>query len=126
MAASLAIVVAIFMWFGSKPHRTEFFLDQDPEWVQVYVKARGNMTPDAQNQLVSQVERRLVGIRGVESLYVRAGTASPGGGRNAIPNDTIGRIQIEFKDYEARKALHLRGKDIAAEVRHRLVDLPGL
>ena len=126
VAVALATVVVIFMWFGGSKHRTEFFLDQDPEWVQVFVKARGNMSPDAQDALVSQVEHRLVGIKGVESLYVRSGTASPGGGRNATPNDTIGRIQIEFAKYEDRKALGLRGKDIADQVRARLKDLYGI
>ncbi len=123
---TLAIVIAVFVVFGKTPHRTEFFLEQDPEWVSVYVKARGNMSPDAQDVLVSQVERRLMGIKGVESLYVRTGSASSGGGPNAPPNDTIGRIQVEFLHYEDRKALGLRGKDIADEVRKRVADVPGM
>ncbi|WP_272886940.1 efflux RND transporter permease subunit [Phenylobacterium aquaticum] len=125
VVATLVIVVSIFMWFSKTPHRTEFFLDQDPEYVSVYVKARGNMSPDAQDVLVSQVERRLFGIKGVESLYVRTGTATGGGPRSA-PNDTIGRIQVEFQHYEERKALGLRGKDIAKEIRRRLADVPGM
>jgi multidrug efflux pump len=125
VVATLVIVVSIFMWFSKTPHRTEFFLDQDPEFVSVYVKARGNMSPDAQDVLVSQVERRLFGIKGVESLYVRTGTATGGGPRSA-PNDTIGRIQVEFQHYEERKALGLRGKDIAKEIRRRLADVPGM
>jgi multidrug efflux pump len=123
---ALATVVAIFMWFGATKHRTEFFLDEDPEWVQVYIKARGNMSPDAQDVLVREVERRLTNLKGVESLYVRSGTTSPGGGRNAAPNDTVGRIQVEFKKYEDRKALGIRGKDVANEVRARLKDLYGI
>ncbi len=123
---TLAIVIAVFVVFSKTPHRTEFFLEQDPEWVSVYVKARGNMSPDAQDVLVSQVERRLTGIKGVESLYVRTGSASSGGGPNAPPNDTIGRIQVEFLHYEDRKALGLRGKDIADEVRKRVADVPGM
>ncbi|MBO3704176.1 MAG: hypothetical protein J5W83_16850 [Candidatus Accumulibacter sp.] len=109
----LWLVIAVFVVFGKTPHRTEFFLAQDPEWVSVYVKARGNMSPDAQDVLVSQVERRLMGIKGVESLYVRTGSASSGGGPNAPPNDTIGRIQVEFFHYEDRKALGLRGKTLS-------------
>lgn len=124
--ATLAIVIAVFFVFGKTPHRTEFFLEQDPEYVSVYVKARGNMSPDAQDLLVSQVERRLTGIKGVDSLYVRVGSASSGGGPNAPPNDTIGRIQVEFLHYEDRKALGLRGKDIADEVRKRVSDVPGM
>ncbi|WP_304186858.1 efflux RND transporter permease subunit [Phenylobacterium aquaticum] len=126
MGVTLLVVVAIFMWFAKTPHRTEFFLDQDPEWVQVFVKARGNMSPDAQDVLVRQVETRLFGVKGVDSLYVRSGSASSGGNRNGPPNDTIGRIQVEFQHYEERKALGLRGKDIAKEIRRRVADMPGM
>jgi multidrug efflux pump len=126
VAATLVVIVAVFMWFGSTKHRTEFFLDQDPEFVSVFVKARGNMSPVAQDVLVSQVERRLMGIKGVDSLYVRTGAASSGGGPNGPPNDTVGRIQVEFKHYEDRVALGLRGKDIANEVRKRVKDMPGM
>ncbi|MEO8114555.1 MAG: efflux RND transporter permease subunit, partial [Phenylobacterium sp.] len=116
----------IGFWFAKTPHRTEFFLDQDPEFVAVFVKARGNLSPEAQDSLVKQVESRLFNIKGVDSLYVRSGGANSGGGPNSPPNDTIGRIQVEFEKYEQRKALGVRGKDIANEIRSRVKDLPGL
>ena len=126
MAATLVIIFGVFYWFGHTKHRTEFFLDQDPEFVAVYVKARGNMSPEAQDKLVRQVEAKLQGVKGVNSIFVRSGSASSGGGPNAPPNDTIGRISVDFQDYEDRKALGLRGKDIANEVRKRVTDIPGM
>jgi multidrug efflux pump len=126
IAAGLAIVVGIFMWFGKTPHETQFFLKEDPEYVAVYVKARGNLSPTADDALVATVERRLVGIKGVRSLYVRSGPMSPGGNQGGPPNDTIGRIQVEFENYEGRHALGLRGADIAKVVRQRVTNIPGL
>ncbi len=126
MFTTLVIIVGVFYWFGHTKHRTEFFLDQDPEFVNVYVKARGNMSPEAQDVLVSQVERKLQNIKGVNSIYVRTGASSGGGGRNGAPNDTIGRISLDFDEYEDRKALGLRGKDIANEIRKRVSDVPGM
>src|SRR4051812_39170423 len=38
LAAAMLVVFAIVFWFGSTPHKSEFFLQQDPEFVQVYVK----------------------------------------------------------------------------------------
>ncbi|MDP2011324.1 MAG: efflux RND transporter permease subunit [Phenylobacterium sp.] len=125
MGATLAIIAGIFIWFANTPHRTEFFLDQDPEFVNVFVKARGNMSPEAQDVLVAQVERRVTGIKGVNSVYVRTG-ATGGGGPNGPPNDTIGRISLDFSEYEERKELGLRGKDIANEIRKRVADIPGM
>jgi multidrug efflux pump len=124
--ATLAIIVGISVWFGMTKHRTEFFLDQDPEFVWVYVKARGNLSPEAQDALVRQVENRLLNVKGVESLYVRAGAFGSNGGPNSAPNDTIGRIQVDFKEFEDRKALGLRGKDISNDIRGRVKELPGL
>jgi multidrug efflux pump len=124
--ATLAIIVGIAVWFGSTPHRTEFFLDQDPEEVTVYVKARGNLSPDAQDALMKQVESRLVGVKGIDSMYVRAGGVNSNGGPNSAPNDTIGRIEVQFDKYEQRKLLGVRGKDISTDIRSRVTDLPGM
>ena len=126
LGVALAVVVGVVMWFGASKHATEFFLKEDPEFVAVYVKARGNMSVAADDALVKTVERRLMGIKGVKSLYVRSGPLSPGGQQGGPPNDTVGRIQVEFEDYEGRKALGLRGADIANEVRKRVADLPGI
>ena len=126
LGVALAIVAAVVIWFGGSKHATEFFLKQDPEFVSVYVKARGNMSVAADDQLVASVERRLIGIKGVKSLYVRSGPFGVSLGPGGAPNDTVGRIQVEFADYEDRKAMGLRGEDIAAEVRKRVADLPGL
>ena len=127
LAGTLVVIVGIFMWFGATKHRTEFFLDQDPEFVSVYIKARGNMSPSALDVIVRQAEKRLEGAKGVQSTYFVVGsTNGGGGGQNPIPNDTVGRIQVEFMKYEERTALGLRGKDIANDIRARLKDLSGM
>src|SRR6185503_9570287 len=110
LATALVIVAAVVVWFASTPHRVEFFPSEDPEFVTVYVKARGNLSPEAQDQLVRQVEARLTGVKGIDSLYVRSGGFATNGGPNAAPNDTIGRIQVEFDKYEQLKGLGLTGE----------------
>ena len=126
VATTLVVIFAIGFWFSQTPHRTLFFLDQDPEQVTLFVKARGNLSPEAQDDLMKQVESRLVGVKGIQSLYVRAGSNSSNGGPNSPPNDTIGRIQVEFQKYEDRKLLGIRGKDISNTIRSRVRDLAGM
>ncbi|MDO8411549.1 MAG: efflux RND transporter permease subunit [Phenylobacterium sp.] len=125
-AATFLIVAAIVVWFAMTPHRTEFFLEEDPEWAQVYVKARGNLSPEAHDVLVRQVEARLLDVPGVNSIYTRSGATSPGGGGGGPPNDTVGRLQVDLVDFEERLALDLRGADIVGDIRTRLTDLPGV
>lgn len=122
LGAALAVTVVICVWFVRTPHATEFILRSDPDQVSVYVKARGNLSPQSDDALVAMVERRLLGIRGVKAIYVRSG---PSSSSNA-PNDAIGRIQVEFADYEARRAMGLTGEDIVGVIRKRVETLPGL
>ncbi|MDP1633040.1 MAG: efflux RND transporter permease subunit [Caulobacter sp.] len=122
---AMVVIIGIFMWFSATKHRTEFFLDQDPEWATVYVKARGNLSTEAANALVQQVEARLVGLKGMESIYSSAGQFS-GFGFGGAPNDTIGRLQIDFVDFEDRHALNIRGKQIVEDIRRRVAEVPGV
>ncbi|MDT9115821.1 hypothetical protein RSW44_25145, partial [Escherichia coli] len=62
VGVTLAIIVAVGAWFAMTKHRTEFFLDQDPDHATVYVQARGNLSVEAQDQLVHSVEARLQNI----------------------------------------------------------------
>jgi multidrug efflux pump len=126
MAGALAVVAAIVVWFAITPHRIEFFPSEDPQTVTVYVKARGNMSPEAQDALVRQVEHRLVGTKGVDSIYARAGGFTSNGGPNSAPNDTVGRIVVEFDKYEQLKGLGLTGDQVADTIRKQVTDIPGL
>jgi multidrug efflux pump len=126
VAGALAVVAAIVVWFAMTPHRVEFFPNEDPETVTVYVKARGNMSPEAQDGLVRQVESRLVGTKGVDSIYARAGAFTSNGGPNSAPNDTIGRIVVEFQKYEQLKGMGLTGQAIADDIRKKVTDIPGM
>ncbi|HEY8571044.1 efflux RND transporter permease subunit [Phenylobacterium sp.] len=123
---ALAIVAVIVVAFGMQKHRVEFFPVEDPEFVTVYVKARGNLSPEAQDVLVRQVESRLAGIDGINSLYVRAGGFSSNGGPNSAPNDTVGRVQVEFEKYEELKEKGLTGLEITETIRGRVKDVAGM
>ncbi|HYG26468.1 MAG TPA: efflux RND transporter permease subunit, partial [Caulobacteraceae bacterium] len=125
LAASVAVVAAIFIWFKETPHRTEFFLDQDPEYATIWVKARGNLSPEAADVMVRDVERRLQGLDGMHSIYVRSGAFS-GFGFGGPPNDAVGRIRVDFVDFEERHALGLRGVDIVEDIRTRIGEVPGV
>ncbi|MDB5474789.1 MAG: AcrB/AcrD/AcrF family protein [Phenylobacterium sp.] len=126
LAAAFLVVAVIATWFVITPHRMEFFPSEDPETATVYVKARGNLSPEAQDMLVRQVERRLVGIKGVDSIYVRAGAFTSNGGPNSAPNDTVGRVVVEFQKYEQLKGSGITGEQIVDSIRKNVADIPGL
>lgn len=124
--AALAVVAVIVTAFALQKHRIEFFPLEEPEFVTVYVKARGNLSPEAQDMLVRQVENRLTGIDGINSLYVRAGGFASNGGPNSAPNDAVGRIQVEYDKFEELKEKGLSGTGLTETIRDRVKDVPGL
>lgn len=120
-----AIVAGVIAWFAVTPHKTEFFLKEDPEWATIYVKARGNLSTPALNELVGQVESRVQNIKGVHNVFVRVGRQN-GGLFGGPPADTIGSVRLEFDKYVQRQAENLTGEDIVKVVRQRVENVPGM
>lgn len=125
-AVTLAVVIGTVFWFGATPHRTEFFLDTEPEQVYVFVRARGNLSPAEQYGLAVQVEERLDNIDGIRGYFTTAGSAAQSGsfndGVSGAPSDAVARIFIEFFPHGQRRD----GRDILADIREAVADIPGL
>jgi len=123
---TITVVIGTFAWFGATPHRTEFFLDTEPEQVYVFVRARGNLSPSEQYQLAVQVENRLDEIDGVRGYFTTAGSAAGQGsfndGVSGAPSDAVARIFIEFYPFGQRRD----GREILADIREAVADIPGL
>lgn len=109
-AAALAMVVTIFMWFGSTTHRSELFLDIEPEEVFVFVSAQGSLSAEEEFEIVKRVESAILKTEGIRSVSTTSGTAT--GGINFFddngPNDTIGKILVTLQTrdygYDGRRA----------------------
>ncbi len=123
--AALVVILAVGGVFFAQPHPTDFFIKENPDGVEVYVKARGNLSIWAQDGLVAQVEQRLTGLTGVKSVDVRSGPET-GEGPEAPPNDTIGRIRLQYLDYAQLHAMGADGWKITEAVRRRLGEIGGI
>lgn len=124
--STFALIVSIFAWFAATPHKSEFFLDVEPEQLYVFVQAQGNMSADEEYQIVDRVVERLLPLDGIESMASTSGSEGSGGvsfdGISAPPQDTIGRILINLKDRDAG----FDGRVTEQNIRDALVGLPGL
>lgn len=124
-AVAIASVVAIFIWFGSTPHKSEFFLDVEPEQAYIYVQAQGSLSAEEQLVLVKRAEAAISGMDGIEDISTRAGKSSGGfsfGDGQAPPLDVIGQILI---DMATADGVH-DGRRTLENVRARLREIPGL
>ena len=125
-AGASALIVAIFVWFGSTTHKSELFLDVEPEQLYVFVQAQGNLSADEEYEIVDRAMNRILPLEGIESMASTSGSEGSGSfnfdGVSSPPQDTIGRILINLTDREAG----FDGRVTEQSIRDALVGVPGL
>ncbi|MEM9939382.1 MAG: efflux RND transporter permease subunit [Pseudomonadota bacterium] len=123
---AVAVILGIFVWFGTTQHKSELFLDLEPEQLYVFVQAQGNLSADEEYAIVDRVLARLLPLDGIDSMASTSGTQSADGpsfdGVGAQPQDTVGRILINLKDRETG----YDGRVTMQNIRDALVGVPGL
>ena len=97
--AVLALMGGITVLYATNPTGVEFFVEVEPEMVNVYVRARGNLSNAQKLSLTREVERRVIKVAGFASYSTYAGNSSSGGafGNQDVPADVIGQVQLEPK-----------------------------
>lgn len=125
-AGASALIVAIFFWFSSTTHKSELFLDVEPEQLYVFVQAQGNLSADEEYEIVDRAMNRILPLEGIESMASTSGSEGSGSfnfdGVSSPPQDTIGRILINLTDREAG----FDGRVTEQKIRDALVGVPGL
>ena len=120
---AIGMVIAVILAFLVGNKGSIFFADQDPDYLRVYISARGNLSADEKRDIVMGISRIAQSVDGIRAIY-----ASSGGQGNSLnsqggePVDTIGHLGIELKDYRLRR----KGKVIADEIRQKTANVPGV
>lgn len=123
LLAASALLVGIWGWYATHGNGVEFFPEIEPEQAVVLVQARGNLSIHEQDQLVREVERRVLQLDEFDAVYTRTGRRQAGfnmGGDE--PEDTIGRITLDLRDWKQRR----KADEILADIRARTADIPGI
>jgi multidrug efflux pump len=106
----LVTVIGGYAKFGNG---VEFFPSVEPDYGQVIVHARGNLSLDEKDKAVRQVEKTVLATQGLKTVYTRVGEQPRGS--SEISEDTIGVIQYEFADWQQRAPAHVIMDKIRAE-----------
>jgi multidrug efflux pump len=120
LALAAFLLVAVQMAYGKFGSGVEFFPSVEPDYGQVIVHGRGNLSLDEKNRAIAEVEKRVLAFAGLGTVYTRIGEQPRGLGE--LTEDTIGVIQFEFADWRARPSAHV----IMDEMRTRTADIPGI
>src|SRR4051812_107539 len=117
---ALALLVGVQMAYGKLGKGVEFFPKVEPDYGQVIIHARGNLSLDEKDRLVRSVEDRVLKFSGLQTVYTRAGEQPRQS--NEIGEDTIGVIQFEFANWQHRRPAH----EIMDAIRDKTADIPGI
>ncbi|WP_404380085.1 efflux RND transporter permease subunit [Caenispirillum salinarum] len=98
--AAVMLLVGSQVAYGMFGKGVEFFPSIEPEQAFLYVHARGNLSVEEKDALVNEVERAVLGMDGIESLYVKSGKNSAD---REAPEDVIGSVGIDFTDWQTRR-----------------------
>jgi multidrug efflux pump len=120
LALAAFLLVGVQVAYAKFGHGVEFFPSVEPDYGQVLIHARGNLSLDEKDRLVRQVEQKVLATKGLKTVYARAGeqprTSSD------VTEDTIGIIQFEFADWKVRPPAH----EIMDKIRTETADIPGI
>ncbi|MEA2938627.1 MAG: multidrug efflux pump [Alphaproteobacteria bacterium] len=120
LALAAFLLVAVQTAYGKFGRGVEFFPSVEPDFGQVIVHGRGNLSLEEKNRAVAEVEKRVLAFDGVKTVYARIGEQPRGMGE--LSEDTIGVIQYEFADWRVRRPAHA----IMDDMRAKTADIPGI
>jgi multidrug efflux pump len=120
MALAALLLVVVQVAYGKFGRGVEFFPNVEPDYGQVVVHGRGNLSLEEKDRLIAEVEKRVLEFQGLATVYTRIGEQPRGMGE--LTEDTIGVIQFEFAHWTTRPP----GHEIMDAIRERTADIPGI
>lgn len=118
LLAMIGLVLVTYVAYGKFGHGVEFFPDVEPDFAQIQIQGRGDMSVWEKDALVKQVEQRVLDMPELKSVYGR----TVKGGTEQRSEDTIGVIQLEFVEWNQRR----KASAIIEEIRQRTADVAGV
>lgn len=123
LSGALVLLIGSWAMYGVLGKGVEFFPKVEPEQAAIQIHARGNLSVTEKAQLVGEVERRVLELRAekgeLASVYALAGNLQT---RDDEAEDIIGTVNVEFGDWQQRRAADV----ILADIIERTSNLAGI
>ena len=117
---TLVFLIGSYTAYGILGKGVEFFPSTEPDFIQIQVRARGDLSIYEKDQIMRSIESRLLEMDYVEAVYIR--TRNSGGGQGGGTEDTIGTVQLEFIYWDSRPP----ASELEQVVRNMLANEPGI
>lgn len=113
-ALTVALAITLFGLYAGLGRGVEFFPDVEPDFVQLQVQARGNLSVWEADQLVRRVETAVAGTPGVASSYTRTLGDARARLASNLADDVVGIIRLDLADWRQRPAMDALMADLRA------------
>lgn len=120
LLSALTMLVGVQIAYGFLGKGVEFFPDIEPERASVLVHGRGNLSVLEEDALVREVEKKVIGLEGILTVYTRSGAGTQKG--SDLAEDVIGQLQLQFDKWSKRRPAN----EILSEVREQTKDIAGI
>lgn len=118
---AMFFIVGAYTVYAFLGKGVEFFPSVEPEFLQVQVQARGDLSIFERDQIVRQVESHVLDVDEIKSVYARTLGANNQSNSN-MPDDTIGVIQLELVNWRNRPS----AEEIKPMLRDKASTIPGI
>ncbi len=115
---AVGLLIGVQVLYAKHGKGVEFFPNVEPEYAMIEVRARGNLSVEEQNNIMTEVESLILGMDELQSVYGRTGRNS----QNEGPEDIIGTLTMEFTDWDTRR----KAADIIIDIRERTSGIAGI
>lgn len=128
LSLTLVVITTIFWGYGKFGQGLIFFSEAEPTFANVSVRARGNLSVDESNQLLLEVENRVLEVPGIMSVNAKTSLSGQAAGGNMFQpsgggGDRIGEMYLELHEESHRDQ---SSTEIFEQLRERTLDIPGI
>jgi multidrug efflux pump len=120
LSLAVFLLIAVQVAYGKFGHGVEFFPKVEPDFGQVIIHGRGNLSLEEKDRAIAAVEQKVLGFKSLETVYARTGEQPRGS--SEMTEDTIGVIQFEFINWQQRPPAH----EIMDAIRAATIHIPGI
>ncbi|MGB1201156.1 MAG: efflux RND transporter permease subunit, partial [Cognaticolwellia aestuarii] len=109
---STIVVAILVMWgYGASGLGAVFFPDVEPTSATIMVRSHGDLSIREKDQIMKEIEQRILPIEDFKTLYTRTGG-----------NDLVGSFRLNFKDWQYRRT----ADEVIADIEQRTLDMAGV
>ncbi len=118
LLAAIMVLIASYWAYGEYGRGMEFFPDVEPEFAQVQIHARGDLSIIEKDQILQRIEKRIFDMPELRVIYARSFNRAD----DNRAEDVIGVIQLEFVHWQQRR----KAAEILDDIYQRAADIPGI